>query len=642
MVAVTRFRKTFSLSLVRGTRRLRLISEGEMGIKTQMYQAGKKLQRMSSGLLGQKMSAYWPDVILTLNIVMLVFYIYGSNALNVYGYCASDVIVHNYWINELGNNNIFVAGIYPFGFHNVIYYLHAVFSIPTFVLLRVFCVVQTLMIHLMLLFFLRAVCKSRYVPYAGVFLYIMADFIGVNAYSRYYASLPQEFGMLFILPAAYFVVAFLRERGIGRQARFNLNLALFAISVSMTLSVHFYDAIIAALFCVGIAVGFCFRCFRWRYLRRIVLAGMSGILLAVLPMGAAYMMGTPLQGSLYWGMSVMSSEEGSDLEEGDAGAGDGSVSAGPAEKSDLSWKEKLYTVRNRLEVYVVDGNAKAGWFMLGSIGALFLLGLAWFILRGGEYGGVLISVGAFMSLMLLLLDSTDLGLPQLIEVSRCSIYIAYGFGAAWGLVLDAMVLLLFRRGDALQRASFATMAAACTAVALNGIRMPLEPEAQETNDAVICMTNILLENREGDTWTICSANDERQMMRDYGNHYELIDFLRDMEDMEDDASVTVPTKAVYFFIEKVPLFAGEDQGREISAKGAQEALPDGTEIAIYEEDARWVLMSRLYFWAQAFRRLYPNEMEVYYETDDFVCYRVQQNEYSLYNFAIDYGYNRTG
>lgn len=176
VVAVTRFRKTFTLSLVRGTRRLRLISEGEMGIKTQMYQAGKNLQRMSSGLLGQRMSAYWPDLILALNIVMLVFYIYGSNVLNVYGYCASDIIVHNYWINELGNNNIFVEGIYPFGFHNVIYYLHAVFSIPTFVLLRVFCVVQTLMIHLMLLAFLRAVCKSKYAPYLGMILYTIGGF----------------------------------------------------------------------------------------------------------------------------------------------------------------------------------------------------------------------------------------------------------------------------------------------------------------------------------------------------------------------------------------------------------------------------------------------------------------------------------
>lgn len=42
---------------------------------------------------------------------------------------------------------------------------------------------------------------------------------------------------------------------------------------------------------------------------------------------------------------------------------------------------------------------------------------------------------------------------------------------------------------------------------------------------------------------------------------------------------------------------------------------------------------------QAFKKLYPQEMEVYYETTDFVCYRLHQNVNSLYNLAIDYGYN---
>ena len=50
-------------------------------------------------------------------------------------------------------------------------------------------------------------------------------------------------------------------------------------------------------------------------------------------------------------------------------------------------------------------------------------------------------------------------------------------------------------------------------------------------------------------------------------------------------------------------------------------------------------MSHMYYWAQAFQKMYPNEMKVYYETEDFVCYLVEQNDYSLYNFAIDYGYN---
>lgn len=47
----------------------------------------------------------------------------------------------------------------------------------------------------------------------------------------------------------------------------------------------------------------------------------------------------------------------------------------------------------------------------------------------------------------------------------------------------------------------------------------------------------------------------------------------------------------------------------------------------------------MYFWAEQFHNMYPNEMDVYYETEDFICYCVDQNEYSLFNFSIDYKYN---
>ena len=36
---------------------------------------------------------------------------------------------------------------------------------------------------------------------------------------------------------------------------------------------------------------------------------------------------------------------------------------------------------------------------------------------------------------------------------------------------------------------------------------------------------------------------------------------------------------------------------------------------------------------------YPNEVSVYWESDEFVCYKIVQNPYRLFNFAIDYDYN---
>ena len=42
----------------------------------------------------------------------------------------------------------------------------------------------------------------------------------------------------------------------------------------------------------------------------------------------------------------------------------------------------------------------------------------------------------------------------------------------------------------------------------------------------------------------------------------------------------------------------------------------------------------------AFMAKYPNDMKVYYESEDFICYVMPQNMYHQYNFAIDYGYNQ--
>lgn len=61
---------------------------------------------------------------------------------------------------------------------------------------------------------------------------------------------------------------------------------------------------------------------------------------------------------------------------------------------------------------------------------------------------------------------------------------------------------------------------------------------------------------------------------------------------------------------------------------------------VYQGRNRYTVMSRLYYWALAFQSMYPNEMRVYYETTDFVCFEIDQNPYRLFDLSIDYyGYN---
>lgn len=51
---------------------------------------------------------------------------------------ASDIPVHLNWINQMSRGNLFVSGVYPFGFHCVVYYLHTVFRVDTYVILCLF------------------------------------------------------------------------------------------------------------------------------------------------------------------------------------------------------------------------------------------------------------------------------------------------------------------------------------------------------------------------------------------------------------------------------------------------------------------------------------------------------------------------
>ena len=171
------------------------------------------------------------------------------------------------------------------------------------------------------------------------------------------------------------------------------------------------------------------------------------------------------------------------------------------------------------------------------------------------------------------------------------------------------------------------------------VRDPVEVGALEENGAITCLTNILRENKNF-TWTICSANDELRMTEFYGYHYEIVTLLRELQDLERNPEIIIPTQNIYFFIEKIPInYAGSTNHEEVTVEGAEEPVPSASGIGPYLMENRWYTMCHMYYWAQKFKELYPDEMEVYYETESFICYRIHQNVNSPYNLAIDYGYN---
>lgn len=675
------------------------LSDGSLGIRSAVSKFG---EWMKSGCryFGKFFCRY--IVKKPIQSVFLIFicgallWIYGRQIILTYGYRASDIPVHLSWINQMSRGKIFSKGVYPFGFHCMIYYLHTVFGVDTYVILCEFFFVQVIYLHAVLLVMLKLLCKTKYLPYIGVFAYIVGNFFAEHTYSRLYYTLPQEYGMIFVIPSVYFLIRFFQIRKEDLKDRETRRiLQCFAMAFSLTLAIHFYGTMIAGLCCIGIAMGFCFRFVKKEYFCRIMVTGILSVALAVLPMAIAFAGGTPLQGSLGWGMSVIN---GSQNEESDADnttqnnkvqvtSGNGKITEIDVSKLPSAKKgettvvveqkktslgdrmrtvadkikvisDKIKTIPNKIPkavrtmsirirniVVPVDWQ-KMGTAVMTAYAGLLILGLVFCAFRKTEYGAALISVGFCMLILTVLLCAGPFGLPTLMDAARCSVYYAYLLPMAGVVLADG--ILCFMTMPRIFRNSKNVLSLGISVVLLivllqkDLVKNPEFSSEYVTNGAITCLTNIIREN-EDETWTIVSTNDETQMALDHGWHYETITFLRQLEKIDENTKILIPTKNIYFFVEKIPLdyrvsYAGS--GQSISKKGAGQALPNAGGIVVYQGENRWIVMSRMYYWVQAFMKKYPNEMKVYYEDDQFICYRIPQNMYHQYNFAIDYGYNQ--
>ena len=673
----------------------RKLLQGTMGVKEAIFRIGRKLTvsgRKTGGIFYREVVCDVLQWILTGAVLFALFWVYGRQLVLTYGYRASDIPVHLNWINQMSRGNLFVSGVYPFGFHCMIYYLHTVFRIDTYMILCLFYLVQVFFIHMVFLAMLKMLCRSKYLPYAGTLIYILGSFWARQTYSRFYSSLPQEFGMIFVIPSVYFLIRFFQiEKEQLKTKETKIILGNFALAFSLTLAIHFYGTMIAGLCCIGIAIGFCTHFLNKEYFRRIMLTGIISVFLAVLPMAIAFAGGTPMQGSLGWGLSVISGGKKTDtadqiktenlsvqnrsLEEiaaqlqenranQDGGTGE-EVVQNTTEAPKPSMTEKMKSVlekiaqipekikntwkmmAQRIWDFVINTPTKwPSYAILAGIACLIVLGLVFCVIRNVGYGKMLLSAGLCMGILTLLLCAGNLGLPVLMDPARCSIYYTYLLAAALTVLADGIISLLFMQGVlkiCLDPISFMiTVGLVVGCISQGWMKVSDFSSGYVSNGALTCLANIIKEN-EDKTWTIVSANDETQMGLDHGWHYETITFLRKQENLKKDTEIIIPTKNVYFFIEKIPLdysvtYAGS--GQSISKKGASQSLPNSGGISMYQGEGRWILMSRMYYWAQAFMAKYPNDMKVYYESEDFICYVMPQNMYHQYNFAIDYGYNQ--
>lgn len=691
-IAVMNWQEWVKASLVTAGETTHNVMVSTMGFRllfTRIFQNFWQAVVSTAKALAESISLRWIDWIGTAIVIGLTCWQYGTNLFTSFGYTASDMLVHNHWINSMNENDIFVAGVYPFGFHCVIYYLHAVFGIETYVILRVFSLIETVLIHLMLVNILRLICKLETMAYVATAVYLLLNVWSRGTFTRYFSSLPQEYGMVFILPAVCFLILFLQDRWDDKEDKGFKNdstqmLTLFAINVSMTLAIHFYDTIALGVFCVAIAIGFAYRVFRKEFIFRIVGFGLAAILVAVLPMWIAYHSGTPIEGSLRWGLSILNGYKEqnvgapSQLQDDGIGAGARSNSQNNISNNTIvsaanvtaqiqpqrevlqagavvltqsrSFGEKLGSVFQHLKAYLAfylfrNGTDLSSFFILLMMFLGGAMSVFFFLRHEEERGSLFAAVVLNLLFFCVIMVSKELGIPVLMDRNRCSVFMVYFLTILMGMLLDQFlgIFLSVTEEDLVLRVTPAVIGlVAFVLFAFFGwIRSPEYVEAFQKNGAIISVTNILKDNKK-DSFTILSANDELRMIEDYGFHFEMDDFLIDNMGNNWSSFLIIPTAKVYIFVEKIPGTYDEPyigSGLPVSRESASRSLPVDAGILMYKGEKRHIVMSKMYYWVQEFHRLFENEISVYYEDYDFVCYEITQNPDRPYDMSFAYGYN---
>lgn len=182
-------------------------------------------------------------------------------------------------------------------------------------------------------------------------------------------------------------------------------------------------------------------------------------------------------------------------------------------------------------------------------------------------------------------------------------------------------------------------------------------------NSVVELTNEIIKKYPQYTYTIISTTEELYQVIEDGRHEELLDF----HNKSKQDKYIIPTEYLFFYVEKNPIkyaqyhfFDGPrwlaqakyipnykystailSEGDDIKhSKIAEKYVDNSLEIMGKASDAytniknRRILESEVYYWCQDFKKRFPNEIKVYYEDEDFICYIVKQNPEHLYDLGI--------
>lgn len=625
-----------------------LVLKGEVGNR----QATKILREQVSKRLVFYMKQLFLErgieFVLLLVMLGINMYYFTYQAIHFVSYAAPDVEVHLSWIQSLVDGKLFPRGVYPFGMHCIGAILCTVFDIPAVTFARMFGAVTTFYIILVGYLFTKFICKLKYAPLLGFMVFTLANIMVETSYMRYSAMIAQEYAMIFLCPMMLFIYRYLNEMK-------KMDLIWFGMCISLTLSVHFYITIIAFFFCVAIGIVYFVRIMKERMLVPILICGITSLVIAVVPLGIGLMMGYELEQSFRYGASVVTGDatlylDQSEYTEEELEAIESDSLHGFRVENPRSLKSIVQTGTELLEYYVVKQIEYIWIFII----PLFVIFLNWGIriIRKKKTDDAMMQF-SILVYTLILFEQTIGSIFDwlvLIEPKRMAIFLFYVMPGLVAIFFD-IGYGLFRKNQKSKQIWNIVMVIITLGFTLgiyvNDLEKPLPNVYYFQTKGAMLATCDIINNYEDESWTVVSTISENSIVQNHGYHYEILSFLKDMEDYKEGMELYIPTEYVFFYVEKMPIdcygwyFEVTDSRLYDRDKIHIEAAI--AEIEDFNEENeecyktyRMHLMARMYYWAQEYASYFPDEMTIFYEDDEIVIYRLKQNPYALNNLSIDY------
>ncbi len=592
-----------------------------------------------------------------LGVLAWLVWFYGWYKLHNVGYSHTDEETHLYWIAELINGNLFPVGMYPHGVHTLLAVISVLTGMNVTRVYLVFCMLSVIFIYMAAYLLFRKMFSHAYVALAGWVAIALLDVFEITSYFRFQSSFPMEYGLVAVFGMVYAMFSFLKTKD-------KRDMVLFGLCITWSLMAHFYTTILCAVLCVCFGLVYAWYLFRKKLLLSFIIAGMVGVLLAVVPYGVGYVQGYPFERSIAWALGMAGTNQDNDIKE----------NLSEEELQEEAEKELLRKeliddideplqeeIRERfatLEVYLTENYAinrsVSAAFIYAHIAMLIFALYLRFIRKqkGAAYKWLFFTV--FWVVGAIMACAYYLNILVLIEVKRMATFLMFFtipmFGFGMELLGRLAKKILKRRVTGLL--ALVIIAELMLITHTDSVRKERFYEITISEGDMLVSLD-LVENKENFTWTMVSPTNDLTVVRYDGYHYEIVDLIDKLDEGAEE--IYIPTPEIYVVVEHKPNSYADSKRKidrsDVTKKGnvkeisADLALTDVDFDTVFDElhgaDApyyyqRDIVMSKMYYWMEAMKDVYASHVSEYYRDEQLVVYKIEQDPYFLLNLSVDY------